>query len=155
MTAYLDYSESVALRFQAPRWNRVLRMQAQAVDPMQTWLVVIEIVGGIGALIAAATGWLTYLHSVRSKHAMDEQNERMEFRRALERRFQQGNDDIESLTTQFHGLELELARNYITRADVLLAVERINTRMEASVSSVNGKLDAQSRDLMEKVDRLV
>src|SRR5260370_29533473 len=98
---------------------------------------ILAIIGTLGTLIIAAAGWLTYLHTVRLHRITADNEETAAFRATLERRFREGDEalarrdealdrrfksnsaDIDAITAQVICLQSTLARNSITRDNIL------------------------------------
>lgn len=51
-------------------------------------------------------------------------------------------NDFDAVVKQVRGLELEVAKNYVTRSEIKQQFDELGTRVDAAVTRLEGKIDA-------------
>jgi Mg2+ and Co2+ transporter CorA len=59
-------------------------------------------------------------------------------------------EDINAIVNQVRALELEVARNYVTRAEIREELQGVADRLETAVRNVESKLEELSRFIRER-----
>jgi len=59
-------------------------------------------------------------------------------------------EDINAIVNQVRALELEVARNYVTRAEIREELQGVADRLEKAVQNVESKLEELSRFIRER-----
>jgi uncharacterized membrane protein YhiD involved in acid resistance len=59
-------------------------------------------------------------------------------------------EDINAIVNQVRALELEVARNYVTRAEIREELQGVADRLEKAVQNVESKLDELGRFVRER-----